>query len=139
MRTITLIFLIFLFACNSNKSEATKTKQDSISESKPTENNSGFKPNENTTGAYEDKYPNGVTKTLGNYRFGKKDGIWAVFYPDGKIWSENQYKNDSLNGMTNTYFESGQKRYTGFYKNNQPSGVWQFFDTTGKVIQEKKY
>jgi antitoxin component YwqK of YwqJK toxin-antitoxin module len=139
MKTITLIFLSFLLACNGNKNEATKAKQDSTVVSKQADNTSGFKPNENTTGAYEDKYPNGITKTLGNYRFGKKDGIWAVFYPDGKIWSENQYKNDSLNGFTNTYFETGQKRYTGFYKNNQPSGVWQFFDTTGKVIQEKKY
>jgi antitoxin component YwqK of YwqJK toxin-antitoxin module len=139
MRNITLIFLAGLLSCNSNKPNEKKVQQDSIATSKPANNATVFKPNENTTGAYEDKYPNGVIKTLGNYRFGKKDGIWAAFYPDGKIWSENQYKNDSLNGFTNTYFETGQKRYTGFYKNNQPSGVWQFFDTTGKMIQEKKY
>jgi antitoxin component YwqK of YwqJK toxin-antitoxin module len=139
MKHISLIFLSLLLGCNSNKNETTIAEKDSVIVSKQAETTNGFKPNENTTGAYEDKYPNGVTKTLGNYRFGKKDGIWAVFYPDGKIWSENQYKNDTLNGFTNTYFESGQKRYSGFYKNNQPSGVWQFFDTTGKVIQEKKY
>jgi antitoxin component YwqK of YwqJK toxin-antitoxin module len=139
MKTIKYFALFLLLGCANTKTEEQKITRDSATASTIEKAVEGFKPNKNTTGGYEEKYPNGVTKVLGNYRFGKKDGVWATFYPTGQVWSENQYKNDSLNGTTVTYFETGQVRYTGFHKNDKPSGLWQFFDTTGKVVQEKKY
>jgi antitoxin component YwqK of YwqJK toxin-antitoxin module len=140
MKRIGILCLVLSMSCTSNnsKKEESKTKSDSVA-NVASKTNTGFTPTNKTTGAYEDKHPNGNIKTLGYYRFGKKDGTWAVFYPTGQIWSENTFKNDSLNGATTNYYENGKKRYTGFYKSGKPSGTWQFFDSTGKFQREQKY
>src|SRR5687767_4477417 len=48
-------------------------------------------PDSTYTGAYVDKYPNGVTKFRGTYRFGQQHGQWMSFYPNGIKWSEMHY------------------------------------------------
>ncbi len=139
MKELVLILILFGVSCNGSKvkqDKASKSDTIAIVERAVT---SDFKPDKNTTGAFEDKYPNGTTKTLGNYRFGKRDGTWAMFYESGVLWSENQYKNDTLNGSTASYFPNGKKRYSGFYSANKPSGNWEFYDTLGNVIRTKKY
>lgn len=139
MKQFLIILVLINVSCNGGKSKQNaKTKADSTANVQRVVS-SDFKPDKNTTGAFEDKYPNGATKILGNYRFGKRDGTWAMFYESGVLWSENHYKNDTLNGSTTSYFENGKKRYSGFYKANKPSGTWEFYDTLGKVIQIKKY
>jgi antitoxin component YwqK of YwqJK toxin-antitoxin module len=141
-KEIILIICCFLslLACQHNADiKEKKMQEDSLTTNKQKNDKGVFKPDNTVTGAYEDKYPDGKTKTMGDYRFGRKHGIWSAFYPSGIIWSENTYVNDTLNGETTTYYEDGKTRYKGFYTKNQPSGLWQFYDTTGKVIQEKKY
>ncbi len=139
MKKLMAILMVVNVACNGHKTE--QTSESKIDSTVTAERivPGGIKPDKNTTGAFEDKYPNGITKTLGNYRFGKRDGVWAMFYPSGILWSENQYKNDTLNGPTSSFFENGKQRYNGFYKANKPSGTWQFYDTLGNIIQTKKY
>src|SRR4051812_44564032 len=43
------------------------------------------------TGDYTDKYPSGITKFKGFFRFGERHGQWMSFYPNGLLWSEMHY------------------------------------------------
>ena len=48
-------------------------------------------PDSDYTGTYVDKYPNGITKFRGFFRFGERHGQWMSFYPNGLLWSEMHY------------------------------------------------
>lgn len=93
-------------------------------------------PDSNYTGEYTDKYPNGIIKFKGFYRFGKMHGQWMSFYPSGLAWSELHYDKGLRHGPNITYFTSGQKRYEGFYKDDRQDSTWSYFDTTGKLSEK---
>src|SRR4051812_33311281 len=48
-------------------------------------------PDSTYTGSYVDKYPSGITKFTGFFRFGLRHGQWMSFYPNGNPWSEMHY------------------------------------------------
>ena len=54
-------------------------------------------------------YENGQIKEEKNYKDGKKDGKWIWYYKNGRIKFENNYKDGELNGKMTSYFENGQK------------------------------
>jgi antitoxin component YwqK of YwqJK toxin-antitoxin module len=93
-------------------------------------------PDSNYTGDYIDKYPTGIIKFRGFFRFGKRHGQWMSFYPSGLLWSEMHYEKGLRSGPNVTYYENGKKRYEGFYKLDLRDSVWTYFDSTGNV-QEK--
>jgi len=95
-----------------------------------------------------------------NYSKGKLEGLRSVFYPNGKIAEEINYKNDVKNGFYKRYTESGIIIEESNYKNNEfdglaifrdpddgnvvsrgkfvngkKAGVWQFFEK-GKLVKE---
>lgn len=96
-----------------------------------------------------------------NYSKGKLEGLRSVFYPNGKIAEEINYKNNLKNGTYKRYTESGIIIEESNYKNNEfdglaifrdpddgnivskgkfvngkKVGVWQFFEK-GKLVKEK--
>jgi len=93
-------------------------------------------PDSNYTGDYVDKYPNGIVKFRGFFRFGKRHGQWMSFYPSGLIWSEMYYDKGLREGPNTTYFEDGKKRYEGFYKNDKRDSVWRYYDSTGTIAEK---
>lgn len=93
-------------------------------------------PDSTYTGDYVDKYPNGITKFKGNFRFGKFHGQWMSFYPNGLAWSELHYDKGLRHGPNMTYFEDGKPRYTGFYKNDKKDSLWTYYDSTGVVARK---
>lgn len=93
-------------------------------------------PDSNYTGDYVDKYPNGITKFRGNFRFGERHGQWMSFYPNGKAWSEMHYDKGLRNGPNIAYFEDGKIRYSGFYKNDNKDSVWCYYDSLGMMAQK---
>jgi hypothetical protein len=96
-------------------------------------------PDSNYTGDYTDKYPSGITKFKGFFRFGELHGQWMSFYPNGLMWSELHYDKGLRHGLNTTYFEDGSIRYTGFYKNDMKDSIWIFYDTLGKVAEKVLY
>lgn len=96
-------------------------------------------PDSQYTGDYVDKYPGGVIKFKGFFRFGQRHGAWLSFYPNGIIWSEMHYDKGLRHGPNITYYESGKKRYEGFYKNDLQDSVWIYYDTSGVEAERFLY
>lgn len=88
------------------------------------------------TGSYVDKYPSGITKFTGYFRFGQRHGQWMSFYPTGLAWSEMHYDKGLRHGPNMAYYENGKMRYNGFYKNDKKDSIWTYFDTSGKVVEK---
>ena len=90
-------------------------------------------------GEFVKKYDNGIIQMKGDYRKGKRNGMWQSWYPNGTLWSETVFKMGVKEGATVTYYEDGMLRYNGFYKNDQRAGKWKLFDETGKLQKEIDY
>ncbi|MBA3663371.1 MAG: hypothetical protein H0W61_04080 [Bacteroidetes bacterium] len=92
-------------------------------------------PDSSFTGDYVDKYPGGIIKFKGFFRFGQRHGQWMSFYPTGTLWSEMHYDKGVKEGPNIAYFENGAKRYEGMYKSDFRDSVWCYYDSTGKVAE----
>ncbi len=88
------------------------------------------------TGEYIDKYPSGITKFKGFYRFGKKHGQWMSFYPTGVAWSELHFDKGARHGLNVAYFENGKPRYSGYYKNDVRDSIWLYYDSIGNIAEK---
>ena len=84
-------------------------------------------------------YENRQMQMDGEYKDGKRNGLWVSWYMNGKKWSEGTFKNGKSEGRRVTYFENGKVRYDGAYKNDQRVGKWRFYDETGKLLAEQDY
>jgi antitoxin component YwqK of YwqJK toxin-antitoxin module len=93
-------------------------------------------PDSDYTGAYVDKYPSGITKFRGSFRFGKRHGQWMSFFPNGLLWSEMQYDKGLREGANIAYFENGKIRYSGFYKQDVKDSIWCYYDSLGKLSEK---
>jgi antitoxin component YwqK of YwqJK toxin-antitoxin module len=108
-------------------------------------------------------HENGQPYTDLRFKNGAKNGISYSYYKDGKPWSMNEYRNDTLIGAYKTwhpngqlymdgfykdgepdgefikYFESGRIDTRGFYKNGKKTGVWTTYNKEGKLMREVDY
>ncbi len=84
-------------------------------------------------------YPNGKMQTYGEFKDGKRDGIWRVWYQNGNIWSEGEFKDGKADGFRKVYYENGQLRYRGFFTGDKKSGKWEFYDENGNKLKEEEY
>ena len=59
-------------------------------------------------------HPSGKKKLDGNYKNGKKIGVWTIFYDNDKNnkFKENIYENGKLSGLVEWY-DNGHKKYEG--------------------------
>ena len=53
------------------------------------------------------KYENGQKKSEGNFKDGKKDGVWTTYDTDGSISEKGSYKDDKKDGVWTTYDTDG--------------------------------
>ena len=108
-------------------------------------------------------YPNKMMQRQGNYKNGKRDGLWLEYYPDGMMqdsityimgnktgtsfsWHSNGYVQDSAvwnsdgSGVEVSWFDNGMPasagRYSAGYKQ---SGKWQYFYKSGKLSAWEVY
>ena len=49
----------------------------------------------------------------GDYKDGKKDGLWTYWYENGQKKREENYKGDKRNGLWTWWYENGQKELEG--------------------------
>lgn len=141
---ISLLAIVSMNGCRSNQGDITdkKNSKDSVNiDLKNKDNAIGIfePPDSNYTGDYFEKYPSGVIKVRGNFRFGKKSGKWMYFYPNGLLWSEAFFHSDKMDGESNVYHPNGQLMYNGFYKMDKADSIWTFYDSTGAVVEKRDY
>ena len=148
---VSVIFICFtmLFTnCNTGNADAKKVKQDSLrgmSKADSTKIANELNkyliqpPDADYTGDYIDKYPNGVIKFTGFFRFGQRHGQWMAFYDNGIKWSECFYDKGLKHGATQVFYPNGNLTYTGWYKKDQKDSLWFWYDEKGKEVDKRAY
>lgn len=116
----------------------------------------------NSTTTIEIKHPNGVIKSKGTLKEGKKAGKWEYFSEFGVLTRTAEYSKGKLDGKVVEYYTSGIKyaeyfakedknegKYIGFYSNGKKSaegffkddekvGEWLYFYPDG-TLEDKSY
>jgi antitoxin component YwqK of YwqJK toxin-antitoxin module len=96
-------------------------------------------PDTDYTGDYVDKYPNGVIKFTGFFRFGQRHGQWMAFYENGIKWSECFYDKGKKHGSSMVFYPDGKTQYSGWFKNDLKDSLWFFYDAAGKEVDRRAY
>ncbi len=153
MRTLLFIAVLgyIFYSCQGGEKELTeqeKAVQDSLSKARQKRVSASLKklnpllilpPDSEYTGDYIDKYPNGIVKYRGYFRFGQRHGQWVSFYNSGIPWSEQHYDKGLRHGPNIVYYENSKIRYAGNYKNDKRDSIWTFYDSVGTKIKEILY
>lgn len=122
------------------KDEAVIANSDTLDNTKASTTTSPIAPpSADYTGDYVDKYPNGIIKFSGFFRFGKRHGQWFAFYENGIKWSECFYDNGKKHGQSTVYFPNGNVQFTGWYKQDLQDSLWFFYDINKKEIDRRAF
>ena len=77
--------------------------------------------------------------TIENYTNGKLEGLRSVFYPNGKIAEEINFKDNLKEGICKRYTENGIVIEESAYKNNEYNGTATFKDSDGSLISKGNF
>ena len=84
-------------------------------------------------GLVETFYENGQLESKSNYKDGKPDGLWEVFYfisnnnpfvLHGLIKTRKNYNNGKQDGLSEWFVENGQLWSRKNYKDGKRDGLW---------------
>lgn len=81
----------------------------------------------------------GVLKTQGKMIGKKRVGKWTYFFSDGKLFSEEFYKDGKLNGELKNYYPNGKVTNKTHYTNGVKSGASKTYTDEGILIEEVNY
>jgi len=92
------------------------------------------------TGKYLCKHNNGQKAKEGNYKDGKLDGKWTVWFESGEKGSESNYKKGKLDGKSTWWNKRGQKIRQKSYKNGKLDGkLIEWFQFNSEIKREESY
>ena len=80
-------------------------------------------------------HENGIT-TLNGQKF---SGRCKTYYQDGKLNSEQEYKNGLDNGEWIFYYYNGNVETKGTFLEGKRNGKWLFYHENGKIKLEAEY
>lgn len=78
-------------------------------------------------------YLHGAMKEQGSYYDGMRQGVWKLWYGDGKLASEIEYDQDLPDGKFSSYWENGNVKLAGRYIGGVPDGVWNRYNEEGNL------
>ncbi|TWI99278.1 antitoxin component YwqK of YwqJK toxin-antitoxin module [Mucilaginibacter frigoritolerans] len=79
----------------------------------------------------------GIKKAHFGYdKKGNADGPDTIFYPSGKIYQVNNYKNGKLNGASVTYYRNGKKKSEVPMVDDKEDGYYSSYYTNGQMEAE---
>jgi antitoxin component YwqK of YwqJK toxin-antitoxin module len=86
------------------------------------------------------KYLSGDGDNLGKTGIPKngRDGNWLLYYENGNLSSELNYKNGNLEGIWKSYHENGNLDIVSEYKYGKGNGKYQSYYESGKIKQESQ-
>ena len=73
------------------------------------------------------------TKYEGDIVNGKKEGMGAIYTPNGIKLYEGQFKNDKMNGLGILFYTNGYKAYEGEFLDGKKNGHGTEFTRDGKL------
>ena len=56
-------------------------------------------------GPFEEFYPDGVVRLIGEFSKNKRVGLWEAFFNDGTLQLQTKYRNGKLNGIMEQYYD----------------------------------
>lgn len=77
--------------------------------------------------------------SIEQYTKGKLNGIRKVYFPNGNIAEEAEYKNDMKNGIYKKYTEEGIVLEESVYKNNELHGLAIYRNAEGEVVSKGQF
>lgn len=88
---------------------------------------------------YRMYYENGNLRIEENYKNAKLEGQVKEYYENGNIKSEKYYKESKLEGVVKEYFENNTLKSELLYKNNVLEGISKIYNEDGILIEESTY
>jgi antitoxin component YwqK of YwqJK toxin-antitoxin module len=84
-------------------------------------------------------YEDGTLHTEQNYKDGEFQGVWRMWYEDGTPQFEDNYKDGKLHGVSKCWYYDGTLNYEHNYKDGKLHGVCKRWDKDGKIHRECNY
>jgi antitoxin component YwqK of YwqJK toxin-antitoxin module len=78
-------------------------------------------------GAYKIWYDNGSIKLIGKYKAGKEDSIWIWWYENSNLWAEESYLKGEKYGLSTIYHPNGNKKESFSYNKGKFNGYKWYF------------
>jgi|TARA_B110000902_G_scaffold125559_1_gene146538 antitoxin component YwqK of YwqJK toxin-antitoxin module len=85
------------------------------------------------TGIVVDYYENGQLSSKGNYKDGKKDGLWEYFDENGQLRFKSNYKDGKEDGLQESYYENGQLWTKVNGKDGKEDGLYEKYHENGQL------
>lgn len=80
-----------------------------------------------------------MLKEQGLYAYGKKEGKWVSYYPDGIPSHEILYSNDKKHGVYTSYHTNGTIKEKGTYNNDVKEGAWFAYHDNGQLQTQQLF
>ncbi|OCK42751.1 hypothetical protein BA195_07515 [Tenacibaculum soleae] len=81
----------------------------------------------------------GRLKSTGKMLAKNREGKWIYYFTNGKLFSEEKYKEGKLDGVVKNYYPNGNITQQTSYKNGKKEGVSKTFTDSGVLIEEVFY
>jgi len=119
---------------------------------------------QSATGQWKRHTDDGKIEELGDYKDGKREGLWVSYfaggerpkeelsfeddqtsgpyrhyYPTGELMIEGQFSLQGRTGLWRGYFPSGQSAWTGHFSRNEKSGEWRAWYPSGQLKSVAHY
>ncbi|MCM1042346.1 MAG: hypothetical protein NC396_07990 [Bacteroides sp.] len=88
---------------------------------------------------WQEFYPDGKLRCIGQYYKGRKYGKWKYFYPDGRLEQEGEYRNDRQDGRWVWYFPNGEVRQEQEYYQGKLDGASVEYNDSLQVVAKGSY
>ena len=136
------LLFILLFIPLILFSQETKVKNilnyDTIVEYIKITDETGYYNGEPLTGVFFRNYKSGVRAEF-NFKDGKLDGLFELFYENGQLKEEKNYKEGKYNGLQEKYDENGKLEYKAYYKNDKIDGIEMQYVGEGILLKKSNY
>ncbi|TVR72550.1 MAG: hypothetical protein EA408_06310 [Marinilabiliales bacterium] len=83
--------------------------------------------------------PNGNISESFKFSNDKRNGPWIQYYSNGNVKSRSEFADDMRHGDFVLYSPGGRKEIAGSYKRNRMHGEWIFYNERGEVISSVIY
>jgi len=91
------------------------------------------------TGIVYSEHENGQLEWEGNYKAGKKDGLFRYWYESGQLSEEENYKAGKKDGEHKQWYKNGQLSDKTNFKDGEKDGVNRSWYENGQLSEERNY
>ena len=79
------------------------------------------------------KNENGQLEAKGNFKDGKRDGLYELYFENGQLERKGNFKDGKEDGLGELYYENGQLQERRNYKEGKPDGLSEEYYVNGQL------